>query len=153
MESPVQFNSLLVPVDFSAPSLAAFEQALALAAGENPVVIALHVLDRSLAEFAAQHDLGAADDVLKTMRRKAEEQLALLKERGGESVEVDVIVCEGLPFLEIIKKAEDFAVDAIVMGKVGARGTLETLLFGSTAERVLRGSRCPVVVLPVTAAR
>ena len=46
-----------------------------------------------------------------------------------------------------------YTVDAIVMGKVGARGTLETLLFGSTAERVLRGSRCPVVVLPVKAAR
>jgi nucleotide-binding universal stress UspA family protein len=82
------------------------------------------------------------------MRKNAEERLDEYKTMGNEGVEIDAIVSEGLPFLEIINKAEDFAVDAIVMGKVGRRGPFEKLLFGSTAEKVLRASRCPVIALP-----
>ena len=35
-----------------------------------------------------------------------------------------------------------------VMGKYGARGSIEKLLFGTTAERVIRGSTRPVITLP-----
>jgi nucleotide-binding universal stress UspA family protein len=65
-------------------------------------------------------------------------------------IAVDTLISEGLPFLEILRKADDFAVDAIVLGKIGTRGPVEKLLFGSTAEKVLRGSRRPVIVLPTT---
>lgn len=82
------------------------------------------------------------------MRKRAEERLAEFKNAGNDEVEIDVVVSQGLPFLEIISKAEDFAVDAIVMGRVGRRGSFEKLLFGSTAEKILRASRCPVVALP-----
>ena len=71
-----------------------------------------------------------------------------MKERFQDRAEIDTIVCEGTPFVEILRIAEDFAVDAIVIGKVGTRGTAEKLLFGSTAEKVVRGSRLPVVMLP-----
>ncbi|MFN0087799.1 MAG: universal stress protein [Blastocatellia bacterium] len=39
----------------------------------------------------------------------------------------------------------------IVMGKRGRRqGDIEEILFGSTAEKVLRGTRVPVVFVPAT---
>ena len=64
-------------------------------------------------------------------------------------VEVDIIVSEGPPFLQIIQKAQEFLADAIVMGRVGGGGRMEKLLFGSTAEKVLRASSRPVIVLPI----
>lgn len=149
---PVQFNTLLVPVDFSPASKAVYEQALRLVSGENPFVILLHVVDASLADFAAAHDLGQRDAVLETMRNKAIEALGEYESIAHEGIEVQSIVAEGIPFVEILKKSEEFFVDAIVLGRLGVRANFEKLLFGSTAEKVVRGSRRPVLILPVEAA-
>lgn len=142
------FNTLLVPVDFSPPSLAAAEQAISLASGEEPMVILLHVVDVGLIEFAASHELGERESLSRSMRARAEQQAEELRGRLSGRVNVQAIVCEGVPFVEIVKKAEEFLVDAIIMGRVGVRGSLEKLLFGTTAERVLRGTSRPVLVLP-----
>lgn len=149
----LEFNTLLVPIDFSPTSLHALEKALELAAGDSPSVVALHVIDRNLVEFAVNHGLGDRGSVLEVMRTRAESELTAcvglaLGERCG--VQVETIVSEGVPFLEIVRKAEEFVVDAIVMGKIGERGGLEKLLFGTTAERVLRASNRPVIVLPTS---
>ena len=152
MDSPLQFNSLLVPMDFSPASDTAFNQALALAGRDNPTLILLHVIDPTLVDFAEAHGWGSKEAVSQEMRERAERELQGYKERVVDRVEVDVIVSTGVPFLEIIRKAKDFAVDAIIIGKVGTRGTIEKLLFGSTAEKVIRGSRRPVIVLPTESA-
>ena len=150
MVNPVELNTLLVPIDFSPASLAAFEQAVALATGEKPVVILLHVLDHTLVEFAEAHAFCTREEATKRMRERSQQQLDELAARVAGPVEIDCLVSEGVPFLEILAKAADFAVDAIVMGKIGTRGKVEKLLFGSTAEKVLRGSNRPVLVLPLT---
>ncbi len=142
------FNTLLVPVDFSDNSKVAFTQAIGLIYGDNPVIVLLHVIDSSLPEFAEAHDLGTRDDVSHRMRERAELLLEEYTSACPDGIEIDPIVCEGRPFMEILQKADDFAVDAIVMSKVGRRGKVEELLFGSTAEKVLRGSTKPVLVLP-----
>jgi glycine betaine transporter len=146
----IDFNTVLVPVDFSENSRAAFAQAIGLVSGENPVVILLHVIDSSLPEFAESHDLGSRKDIAQRMRERAGTQLQQYVDSCPEEIEVDSIVSEGRPFLEILQKADDFAVDAIVMSKIGRRGKVEELLFGSTAEKVLRGCTKPVLVLPAS---
>jgi nucleotide-binding universal stress UspA family protein len=148
MNDSFQFNTLLVPVDFSPASQAAFDRALRVASGDSAVVILLHVIDPSLAEFAAAHGFGSHEEIVERMRKRAGHELQIMKDRAGSIVEIDPIVSEGPPFLEILRKAEDFVVDAIVLGKVGTRGAIEKLLFGTTAEKVLRGSQRPVLILP-----
>ncbi len=145
----MEWSSILVPVDLSPISEELVRQAMALATGEQPVVILLHVIDTSLIEFATSHQFGARDEIVERMKRRAYAELKQLQELGAGRVEVDVLVSEGTPFVQIVQKAQDFLCDAIVMGKVGGRGLLEKLLFGSTAEKVLRASPCPVVVLPI----
>jgi nucleotide-binding universal stress UspA family protein len=145
---PIEFNTLLVPTDFSPASRSALERAISLASGDEPLVIVLHVIDVTLIDFAAAHDFATREAASQLVRARAEAELAQFQRDLETKVEIRAIICEGLPFLEILKKAEEFLVDAIVMGKIGARGTLEKLLFGSTAERVLRGSTRPVFVLP-----
>ncbi len=146
----VDFNSVLVPIDFSENSKIAYAQAIGLVSGENPVLILLHVIDSSLAEFAESHGLASHDDIVARMRSRADTELQEYVNVCPDGIEVDSLVSEGRPFMEILKKADDFAVDAIVMSKIGRRGKVEELLFGSTAEKVLRGSTKPVLVLPST---
>lgn len=148
MVHKVDFNSLLVPVDFSENSKAAFAQAIGLVSGDSPVIILLHVVDSALPEFAEAHDLGSHTEVAHRMRERAQTKMQEYVDACPDEIEVDPIISEGRPFLEVLQKADDFAVDAIVMSKIGHRGKVEELLFGSTAEKVLRGSKKPVLVLP-----
>ncbi|MBI3839950.1 MAG: universal stress protein [Planctomycetia bacterium] len=146
-----ELNTLLVPVDFSPISRGVFDQALQLARGDDAAVILQHVIDPSLAEFVGGLGLGSRETVLQAMRARAERELDDLKNPTAAGVEVQTIISEGVPFLEILRKAEDFQVDAILMGKFGTRGKIEKLLFGTTAERVIRGTMRAVIVLPVEA--
>ena len=52
----------------------------------------------------------------------------------------------GKPFSEIIRKADETAASMIVLGTHGRSG-LGRLVFGSTAERVVRGAHCPVLTV------
>lgn len=143
----LELNCLLVPIDFSPGSHAAFDEAFGLVTGKGAVVIALHVIDVSLVEFVVANDLGKRKDVLHSLRTRAERDL-VYGERQRDSIDTQAIVCEGIPFLEITKKAEEWQVDAIVTGKYGGGRKHEKLLFGTTAERVIRGSTRPMLVLP-----
>ncbi len=66
----------------------------------------------------------------------------ILKELG--SCERKMI--RGKAHIEIIRYAKDAGIDLIVMASHGLSG-LEHVLFGSTAERVLRDSPCNVFIV------
>ena len=57
-----------------------------------------------------------------------------------------IVFREGEPFVEIIRRARKDSVDLIVMGTHGRTG-LDHVLFGSTAEKVVRKSPCPVLTV------
>ena len=143
-----QFNSILVPVDFSPASMAAVEWALNLVSGDDPTVMLVHVIDTSLVNTMMEHGFGTQEEVTRRLRQDAEQKLDDMKEGTSKSPKIITLICEGVPFVEIIQKANDFAVDAVVMSKIGQRRQFETLLFGSTAEKVARGCRQPIIVLP-----
>jgi glycine betaine transporter len=144
-----ELNTLLVPVDFSPVSHGVFDQAVELARGDDAAIILLHVVDPSLVDLIVAMEMESREAVLRAMRERAERELATYKTRAPERIEVQSIVSEGVPFLEILRKAEDFQVDAILMGKFGTRGRIEKLLFGTTAERVIRAATRAVIVIPI----
>ena len=61
-----------------------------------------------------------------------------------ESIEV----CEGYPAEEILRKADEFDCDTIVMGTHG-KGIIRHSFLGSTAQKVLRRVRKPVFIIPL----
>lgn len=150
MNSAVTFNSLLVPTDFSDNAWVAFEYACALVDGDESEIMVVHAIDPTLVDQLVEIGAGDHDAVYGSVKKNALARLERYAELSSETVNVDTLVCEGEPFFEITRKAEEFAVDAIVMSKMGTRNRPESLLFGSTAEKVLRGCRKPVIVLPVT---
>ena len=79
--------------------------------------------------------------------QRAEDEIAgLVADRAAERVETMVVV--GEPFVEIVKIANDLDCDLIVIGIHGSGGRIKDLLFGGTAEKVLRGASRPVLCVP-----
>jgi nucleotide-binding universal stress UspA family protein len=134
---------MLVAVDFSPASLRALDVALSWRSAEADVTV-LHVVDTSLA--ARVRDLGICSlaEATARQRARAEQELAKLAERGR----FEPMIVDGTPFAEIIKIAADLECDLIVVGTRGADQGLNQLLFGSTAEKILRGAFQAVLCIP-----
>jgi nucleotide-binding universal stress UspA family protein len=67
-------------------------------------------------------------------------------EAAGKVKDVEKMVVRGVPFVEIIRTAKDKNADMIVIGTHGRTG-IDHMLFGSTAEKVVRKSHCPVLTV------
>lgn len=139
---------ILVPVDFSPCSLNALKFAIGMAAPEGDLTL-LHVIDQQFIDEAVVAGLGSSEDILGRLKAQAETNFATMLE-GIDAGQVDIekMTVVGLPFVEILKIARDLDLPMIIMGVRGRSTPPEELLFGSTAEKVLRGSRVPVLCVP-----
>jgi nucleotide-binding universal stress UspA family protein len=72
-------------------------------------------------------------------------KVTALAKKSGVPVERKFI--EGHPAEEILKVAEDTPMDVIVIGSIGKTG-MSKFLLGSVADKVVRHSRVPVLVIP-----
>jgi len=72
--------------------------------------------------------------------------LSLAKKEIPPEMNVKSIVKTGKPFVEIIETASYEDVDLIIIATHGHTG-VEHILFGSTAEKVVRKAPCPVLTL------
>ena len=142
---------ILVGVDFSKPGRRALIEARTLARRRDAALLVLHVIDgHALDEVATLAGL-SEDDLRQRLGRERHKRLGALLvevEDGGTAVTTEIMISWGTPFEEILKKAADFAVDLIVLGTAGRSADLERALFGSTAEKVLRATPCPVLCVP-----
>ncbi len=138
-------EAVLVALDFSAGSRRALELALAwCSSGE---VTALHVIDTQFAARVEAEGLGTAVEVTAKLRQRATEEFAWLTQDKAAQ-RFDTMVVEGIPFVEIVKIAKDLDVDLVTMGMHRADFRVDEILFGGTAEKVLRASHCPVLCVP-----
>ena len=140
---------MLVPVDFSECSVNAVRVAVGIAAPDGDLTL-LHVIDEDFINQGVAAGLGTSEEITARMRERADADFAGLLdglETGEVSVERMVVI--GVPFVEILKIARDLDLPMIVMGTRGRSVPPEEVLFGSTAEKVLRGARIPVLCVPL----
>ncbi len=139
---------MLVPVDFSPCSLNALKVAIGMAAPDGDLTL-LHVIDEEFVEDAVAAGLGSSEDIRTRLKEQAEGNFTTMLDGidGGE-IDIERMIVVGLPFVEILKIARDLDLPMIVMGVKGRSTPPEEILFGSTAEKVLRGSRVPVLCVP-----
>jgi len=82
--------------------------------------------------------------VLDEARRIVDGARAALAPRGGFAIETDVAV--GDPKAEIVRMAEEWGADLVVLGARGL-GPIKRFLLGSVSSAVARHARCPVLVV------
>jgi len=140
------WRSILVPMDFSAPSEAAFAYALRLAAISKAVVHVCHVIPiPHVLDAFYEHGFEQPESVkhIKQRVRKRLKEIALV---AGASVAPRLHFNEGEAAAGVLERATKLKPDLIVMGTHGRRGAKRFLL-GSVAEAVVRRAPCPVLTL------
>lgn len=146
------YDHILVPTDGSDVAEIAIDHALDLAEKYDATLHALYVVDTESMDLTLgteQVDRLRAGhfDEMEDVERKAREATERVVERAEErNVPTVEHIAAGRPHAVITNYAEDNDVDMIVMGSHG-RGGVQRMLLGSVAERVLRTSRIPVLVV------
>jgi nucleotide-binding universal stress UspA family protein len=158
MEAPL-FTKVLVPVDFSPCSEEAFHTALTLARTFQAELLLLHVIDTGVLATFNRLGLLAVPSEAQSQKRRLRHHARLnvrrlLESEGTADVSVTRIVLEGRPFVEIARTARMEKVDLVVMGSYGGTlGNVDKIIFGSTAEKVVRTAGCPVLTVPLPSKR
>jgi len=146
------FRRILVPVDYSDHSLASVMVAAELAAKVGATIDIVHVWDRPtyasdgvMVRRQGEEQKSLADLVRENAERDMNQFLARLK--LPEGVKVSHRMCTGEPVPRLVEEVRTGGYDLIVVGTHGRAGVLH-LLLGSTAERLIRLSPVPVLVIP-----
>jgi universal stress protein A len=135
---------ILVPIDFSPQSKAALAHAITLAHQLDAELRLLHVYDFSifsLADGTPMLDPRQFEEVADYMDRSLEE--AKVEALAGGATVGRAQLLQGKPDVEILRVAQEDAIDLIVMGTHGRTG-LRQVVMGSVAARVMRRASCPV---------
>lgn len=140
-------NKVLVPIDFSDYSKNALRYAVQFAKQFKAKIFLVYVVEPMI--YPADFSMGqvAIPSMDADVQTRAEEELQnLAKSLVDKSTEVETIIRTGKPFVEIIETANEKDIDLIIIATHGHTG-VEHLLFGSTAEKVVRKAPCPVLTL------
>lgn len=142
-----RIETILVTTDFSDTSERAFEPALMLARKFGAKIILAHVEEPELPYVDIENYSGSLSDVTRDLRVQKGDWLAhYAAEHFVPHVEVKIELLSGVPHVEIVRMADAWGADVIVMATLG-RGVVSHALMGSTTERVLRRSTCPVMAV------
>jgi len=142
----IKLKKILYPTDFSDSSLEALKYAVSFSRDYKARLVLMHVVNEQIfSEGLSLPRVTAPEALEQEMTAEAERQLKALipaNERAG--LDWEMVILRGMPFLEIVRYAKANDVDLIVIGTHGRSG-LEHVIFGSTAERVVRKAPCPVL--------
>ncbi len=137
-------QNIVIATDGSENSLKAISYGIKLAKLSGATIYALHVVDTSSLSQSWTAGRETMHEVLKKDGQKATLKVKEYAEATG--VEVKEVLLEGHPSKEIIDFAEKNNIDMIVMGTLGKTG-FDRFLMGSVAEKVVRNSKVPVLVV------
>ncbi len=147
------FRNILVPIDGSACSAAGLDQAIGLARDSGARLHLVHVLDAYPMVTAMGMEWASAESweaMLQAAREQGERlmQAALARaQAAGVAAERDVVEFPSARVADaIVEEAGRRGADLVVIGSHGRRG-ISRLMLGSDAERVLRTSPVPVLVV------
>ncbi|MGB9965542.1 universal stress protein [Halobacterium sp. CBA1126] len=146
------YDNILVPTDGSETARSAVDQAVDLAEKYDATVHALYVFDVDATNLALGTEQverirrGKLDE-MPEVKAEAEEATSYVAEIAADhGVAVEEHVTAGEPARAIRKFVEDNDIDLVVMGSHGRSG-LSRVVLGSVAEKVLRRTRLPVLVV------
>ena len=142
-----RFKKILVPLDFSEPSMNALRLAIDLARASGGTLMLLHIgVIPHLT--ATELGLGAGPVLAEMSETVAQEQRHHLERVAREEIPANLshqlVLTEGFPPEEILAAVQREGADLVVMGTHGRTG-LGRVLLGSVTERVIRA--CPIPVL------
>jgi universal stress protein A len=145
----MQIRSILLPTDFSECGNYALSYAASLARSFGASIICVHVIEPMVPTvgYSGMTEPLPIADITDQLENSAEHELPRIAEREEcAGLEIEELIVHGDAASEIVRVARERKVDLIVVSSHGRTG-LGRILFGSTAEAVVRHAPCPVLVV------
>ncbi|MDJ0874005.1 MAG: universal stress protein [Desulfobacterales bacterium] len=143
-ESAIRFKRILVGCDFSPDADLALQHALSLAQEFESELHLAHVIemptytDRLRPVF--EHRRSSTSEIKTFMQEKLD---ALIPQEARHWCRASTVMLEGQPYAQLLQYASQSEIDLIVLGTRG-HGVIDTMLIGSTTDRVIRRATCAV---------
>ncbi len=152
MEQPesldvLNIRRILYATDFSRHGSHAFRYAITLAKHFQAKLIIVHAI--SLPPTIPADPTGgvALTDYFEELEEESKARLQeMLQQAKNHGVEAETVLADGAAHKAVLQEARRLASDLVVVGTHGRRG-VEHLLLGSTAEKIVRQSPIPVLVV------
>lgn len=145
----MEIRSILLPTDFSDCGNYALSYAASLARTFGASIICVHVIEPMVPTvgYSGMTEPLPIADISDQLEDSAERELPKLAEcEECAGLEIEEVIVHGEAAAEIVRVAKERQVDLIVVSSHGRKG-LGRILFGSTAEAVVRHAPCPVLVV------
>jgi len=148
------FKRILCAVDFSKGSLAAFHRAVELARLGAGQLYVLHVIEAQpvVKDLLGMGEAGEMAVKLEEEATVALDSLIASSASALKGIPLTSEVTAGRAFVEILNHARLWSADLIVLGARGA-ASLEQIVVGSTAERVMKDAPCSVLIVRQSSAQ
>jgi nucleotide-binding universal stress UspA family protein len=138
------YEKIMIATDGSRQVGKAIEAGIELAKLTGAKLYAVYIIAQAA---YSPRDFGWEDSLRKFLEAEARKAVTFVEETGKASgIRVEPVILEGHPAYKILEFAEQEGMDLIVMGTLGRSG-LERFLLGSIAEKVVKHSKIPVMVV------
>ncbi len=146
------YDTILIPTDGSTVATNAVDHALEVASRFDADIHVLYVIDTAAMDITfgteqVERLKQGRFDEMPEIRDRAETATESASDRANErGIETTEAIVAGQPHRQIASYADANDIDLIVMGSAG-RGGVKRALLGSVAERTLRTTDRPVLVV------
>jgi nucleotide-binding universal stress UspA family protein len=148
----MEIKKIVFATDFSAGSKYTAPYAAEMARKFGAKLYVIHVIQemgKMTAWYAPKVNM---TELQKTMEEKSKQELQLCCTEGfGDLKNIEYQLLKGAPYEQILKFQEANKADLIVISTVGGHNTGRENAFGSTADRVVKNARCPVLTVALPA--
>jgi nucleotide-binding universal stress UspA family protein len=148
----MEIKKIVFATDFSAGSNYTAPYAAEMARKHGAKLYVIHVIQdmgKMTAWYAPKVNM---KELEKTMEEKSKQELQLCCTAGfGDFKDVEYRLLKGVPYEQILKFQQENKADLIVIGTIGGHNTGKENAFGSTADRVVKSARCPVLTVSLPA--
>lgn len=141
-------KNILVPCDFSKPSIEAFKMAVDIASKSKGIVTVLHVIH--ISTMYDPNFLGEpvpySQQFFTSMEEDAKTAFTEMQKNYGKNQKMNLEITVGGLFESINRVTEEKQIDLVVMGTSGSSGVQE-IIIGSNTEKAVRFSKVPVLAV------
>ena len=144
-ETALRFKRILVGCDFSPDADLAFQHGLNMAQEFQAELHLMHIIETPLYTEIFKPVLAHRQASTVAIRDFLKSKIdALVPEEARHWCQPVTVLEEGQPYVQLLRYAEENAIDLIVLG-VRGHGLMGTMFVGSTTDRVIRRANCPVL--------
>ena len=145
------FKNILCPLDLKPRSRMALKKAINIAHQFNSKIYLLHINEQFMPKeqmVMSRVSINQLGDEFKKIALAAKSDMkSLVNDLEAEDIDCEFILRDGKADDIIVKISNEMNIDLVVMGTIG-KDSFSDIILGTTAQKVVEKSNCPVLIMP-----